>query len=90
MIQTWLLGGGLGLIGAALAVLIRLSYKIGADSKEIALGLDRLKRFEAVAEKVPILETKMGQMEKFVERMHSDIKALLREKRGSRPDPGEY
>lgn len=88
-IQTWLLGGGLGLIGACLGILIRISYKIGGDSKEIAMGLGRIQKMEIALEKIPLHEQRLGALENMYSTIRSDIKDLLRNQRGSRPDPGE-
>lgn len=87
-IQNWLLGGGLTLILGMMGLLIRVSYRIGGDARDITKGLDTIKSIEIKLEKIPMLEKDIVNLQNLYGNIRSDIKELLRDKRGSRPDIG--
>ncbi len=88
--QNWLLGGGLAIICTALGVLIRVAYKIGADSKEISLGLSEIREMKSDLKQVPILAVRIGGLEHTYQRLRSDFKELSRRVNGrSSIDPNE-
>lgn len=82
----WLFGGGLVLVTGLFAAILRATYKLGADAKEIKDGLVRITKLEEHFNQVPILMLRIGQVEKALQDYRSDIRELLRERRGSRPD----
>jgi hypothetical protein len=98
--QNWLLGGGLAIIIGILGVILRVSYKIGGDARELSQGLTRITKLEVKIEEKLILITshdlRLGTLEKNVQdvfdRQHSDIKELrqdikeLNRRPGSRPN----
>lgn len=81
----WLLGGGLVAVAGMLIALLRIAYKLGADAKEISTGLVRITKIEECMNLVPVLVVRIGNVENAYAGLRSDIKDLMREKRGSRP-----
>lgn len=84
--MKWLMGGGVVVIAGMLGALLRIAYKLGADAKEINTGLTRIEKLEENMKQVPILVVRMGTVEGAYAGLRSDIKDLMRERRGSRPD----
>lgn len=84
-LTKWLLGGGAVAIIGMLGVLLRIAFKLGADAKEISHGLTRITKIEECMNLVPVLVVRVGNVENAYAGLRSDIKDLLREKRGSRP-----
>ncbi len=90
--MKWIGGAVVGVIGAmftVLGVILRVAHNLGKDSQKIATGLQTLDKFEPVVKQVPILVEQVGTLRGLYEQNRSDIKELLRDKRGSRPDPYE-
>lgn len=82
----WLFGGGLTIVIALFGAILRSTYKLGGDAKEIKDGLLRITKMEEQFNQVPILTLRIGQVEKALQDYRSDIRELLRERRGSQPD----
>lgn len=85
----WIFGGGVAIIIGLFTAILRTSYKLGGDAKEISNGLLRISNIETQLSQVPILTVRVGQVEKALQDYRSDIRELLRERRGSQPDPNE-
>ncbi len=85
-VAQWLFGGGITILIGLFAAILRVAYKLGGDAKEIRDGLQRITRMEEQFNQVPILTLRIGQVEKALQDYRSDIRELLRERRGSQPD----
>ena len=84
-VLKWLMGGGLIAIGGMVLALLRISYRLGADAHEIRAGLARITKIEECMNLVPVIAVRVGNVENAYSDLRSDIKDILREKRGSRP-----
>lgn len=84
-----ILGGvlctALGLVITAIGFLIRIAYKLGQNATKVATALDALTDIKTAVAKIPLIETRLGTVEEAWAHARSDIKDLLREKRGSHP-----
>jgi hypothetical protein len=90
----WIAGGAFAVFGGMftlLAAIMRLAHSLGKDSQKIASGLEKLDKFESIIVDIPAIKVTIGQLEKQYEQNRSDIRELLREKRGngSQPDSEE-
>lgn len=90
-IQNWLLGGGLTLILGMMGLLIRISYRIGGDARDITKGLDSIKEMEQQLKQIPIIIKDIEQLENQYSTLRSDFKDLRKRayRSPSRPDFGE-
>jgi len=69
-----------------MTLLIRVSYRIGGDARNITQGLERINKMETAIEAIPIMKKDIDTLKEYYQRNRSDIKDLMRSKRGSRPD----
>ncbi len=96
-IQNWLLGGGLALILGFMGLLLRVSYRIGGDARNITQGLERITKMETAIEAIPIMKKDIENLHNLYNTVRSDFKELRKDhkesvkitRRGSRPDIGE-
>ena len=88
----WLGGILLGCIGAivtGIGFMVRAAYKVGANAEKFNAGLTKLTTIETAVAEIPVIKRDIGTLQDAWRAARSDITDLLRERRGSRPDPEE-
>jgi hypothetical protein len=75
---AWFFGGGIAVIGGLLALLLKISFKLGHDAREIRDGLTRITKLEEHMSQIPILTVRINQLERAHESTREDIRDLIR------------
>lgn len=74
----WVVGGMFTGIAATVAFLLKIAYSMGGHVAELKAVAKDMTGIKTHADKVPVLETRVGTLESVFQRQRSDIEELRR------------